>query len=413
MQSQAATAQNAPMYDIPPPAGAALLDEDPFCDANLDSPHTFQARVRDAGRVVWLTAHNVAAVAGYEEVTKVFSDWRSFTSTRGVGLADYERHGRFRIPSIILEVDPPVHTRNRMVMTRALSPAVMKTLREKFNREAQALVDDLLEKGRIDGIGDIAEAYPLRVFPDALGMKREGRDNLLPYGDMVFNSFGPANHLFKAAEPRAQYAFPWVREQSQRKNLSPDGFAYIMFDAVDKGELPEEDAELLVKSLLTAGLDTTVSSLGAALYCLVRFQSEWKKLKQDPDLAKGAFEEAIRFECPVQTFFRTTSTDVELSGVKLEEGTKVLLCLAGANRDPRKWEDPDSYSITRRTVGHVGYGYGIHACVGQMLARLEGEAVLGALAQKVDRIEMAGTPKRRLNNTLRGMQSLPLEIFGK
>ncbi|QTG17085.1 cytochrome P450 (plasmid) [Agrobacterium tumefaciens] len=400
-------------YELDAPAGTAHLDDDPFSDDNLDKPHDFQALVRDAGDVVWLNAYNVAAVAGYEEVTKVFADWKSYTSTRGVGLADYKRHGRFRIPSIILEVDPPVHTRNRTVMTRALSPSVMKTLREDFNRQAAIMVDGLIEKGRIDGVSEIAEAFPLRVFPDALGMKREGRENLLPYGDMVFNSFGPSNHLFKAAEPRAQYAFPWVREQSQRKNLSRDGFASIIFEAVDSGELPEEDAELLVKSLLTAGLDTTVSSLGAALLSLVQNQSEWEKLKNDPSLSRGAFEEAIRFECPVQTFFRTTSTEVELSGVKLEEGTKIMLCLAGANRDPRKWENPDAYDITRKTIGHVGYGFGLHACVGQMLARLEGEAVLGALAQKVETLELAGTPVRRLNNTLRGLESLPLEIRGK
>lgn len=413
MQAKETKLAVAPLYDLSAPAGAAIFDEDPFSDSNLDDPHSLQARLRDAGRVVWLSAHNVAAVAGYDEVTKVFSDWKSFTSTRGVGLADYERHGRFRIPSIILEVDPPIHTRNRNVMMRALSPAVIKTLRARFNAEAMALVDELLQVGELDAIKSIAEAYPLRVFPDALGMKREGRENLLPYGDMIFNSFGPNNHLFQAAEPRAQYAFPWVREQSQRKNLSKDGFAYTMFDAVDNGELPEEDAELLVKSFLTAGLDTTVSSLGAALFSLARYQSEWQKLKQDPNLAKGAFEETIRFECPVQTFFRTTSVDTELSGVKLEEGTKIMLGLAGANRDPRKWENPDTYDITRKTLGHVGYGYGLHACLGQMLARLEGEALLGALAQKVDVFEMTGSPVRHLNNTLRGLASLPIKIKGK
>ena len=227
---------------------------------------------------------------------------------------------------------------------------------------------------------------------------------------MVFNSFGPANHLFEAAAPRAEKAYPWVREQSLRENLTPDGFGAVIYEAVDGGELPAEDAAALIKSLLTAGVDTTVSSLGAAIYSLLRFPDEWRKLKADPALARNAFEEAIRFECPVQTFFRTASTSTQIGGYELEEGTKVMLFLAAANRDPRQWERPDEFDITRKTLGHVGYGHGIHVCVGQLLARLEGEAVLKAFAEKVATIEMDGVPVRRLNNTLRGLKSLPMRI---
>lgn len=398
------------MYDLAPPEGTPVLDADPFSDENLAEPHALHALLRDAGPITWLSRYNIAAVARYDEVRQVFADWRNFTSTRGVGMADYVRHGRFRIPSIILEVDPPEHSKNRSIIMRALSPLVMQVLRDKFAAAAEEMIDNLLERRQFDAITDLAEAYPLRVFPDSLGMKREGRDNLLPYGDMVFNSFGPANRLFEASAPRAEFAFPWVREQSLRENLSPDGFGAIIYQAVDAGELSEDDAAGLVKSLLTAGVDTTVSSLGAALYSLLRFPSEWAKLRADPSQARAAFEEAIRFECPVQTFFRTTSRPVEFCGVPLEEGTKVLLFLGAANRDPRQWSDPDRYDISRKTLGHVGYGHGIHVCVGQLLARLEGEAVLKTLAAKVSSMAIAGEPVRRLNNTLRGLQSLPVEI---
>jgi cytochrome P450 len=127
-------------------------------------------------------------------------------------------------------------------------------------------------------------------------------------------------------------------------------------------------------------------------------------------LSRAAFEEAVRFETPVQTFFRTTTRDVEIGGVRLDEGEKVLMFLGAANRDARKFERPDEYDIERRVGGHVGFGYGIHACVGQVLARLEGECVLGSLARKVASIDITGPIQRRYNNTLRGLASLPVTI---
>jgi len=165
-----------------------------------------------------------------------------------------------------------------------------------------------------------------------------------------------------------------------------------------------------VRSLLSAGLDTTVNGIGAALYCLARFPDQWQLLRRDPSLARNAFEEAVRFESPVQTFFRTTTRDVEIGGTHIGEGEKVLMFLGAANRDPRRWNKPDSYDITRRTSGHVGFGSGIHMCVGQLVARLEGEVILSALARRVAELEIVGDPKRRFNNTLRGLDSLPVAI---
>lgn len=254
------------------------------------------------------------------------------------------------------------------------------------------------------------EAFPLLVFPDAIGMKREGRDNLLPYGDMVFNSFGPDNQFFRNSAPRAAQAFPWVEEQSRRENLTQDGFGMVIYQAADAGEITEDLAAALVRGLLTAGVDTTVNGIGAAIYCLARFPDQWARLRADPALARAAFEEAIRFESPVQTFFRTTSRPTRIGDVALDEGQKILMFLGAANRDPRHWDAPDTYDIARKTAGHVGFGFGIHACVGQLLAKLEGEVVLQALARKVKDVEIIGLPTRRMNNTLRGLQSLPVRV---
>jgi hypothetical protein len=172
----------------------------------------------------------------------------------------------------------------------------------------------------------------------------------------------------------------------------------------------EEEAGLLVRSFLTAGVDTTVNGLGNALLCFVRCPDQWAALRADPARAKPAFEEALRHESPVQTFFRTTTRPAELAGVGLPEGQKVLCFLAAANRDPAKWENPATFDIARRASGHLGFGTGIHGCVGQAVARMEAECLLGALARRVKRIAPAGEPVRRLNNTLRGLSSLPVRV---
>src|SRR5262249_28750931 len=162
-------------------------------------------------------------------------------------------------------------------------------------------------------------------------------------------------------------------EQGRRENLRPDGIGMLIHEAAHRGEITAEAATMLVRALLQAGLDTTVNSLAAAVHALAIFPDEWAKLRAAPSLAKNAFDEAIRFESRVQTFFRTATRSTLLGGVPVNEGAKVLLFLGAANRDPRKWNDPDRYDITRGQLGHVGFGAGIHACVGQLLAKMEGE----------------------------------------
>jgi cytochrome P450 len=195
-----------------------------------------------------------------------------------------------------------------------------------------------------------------------------------------------------------------------RAALAPEGLGMQIFHAVDSGELTEAEAGMLVRSFLSAGIDTTVFGLGNALYCFARYPEQWTALRKNPALNRLAFEEVLRFEAPVQTFFRTTTKDVEVANVRLGEGEKVLLFLAAANRDPRRWERPDQFDIRRRASGHMTFGTGIHGCVGQAVARLEGEALLGALAKRVTAFELIGEPTRRLNNTLRGFDTLPLRL---
>jgi cytochrome P450 len=266
---------------------------------------------------VWLERYEVWASARHAEVQAALTDWEAFSSAAGVGIDDFRKAKPWRPPSLILEVDPPLHTRSRTVLNRALSAKAMAGLRARFKDAAERLADEVVARRRVDGIADIAEAYPLSVFPQAVGLGSEGLENLLPYGTMVF---------------------------------------------------------------------------------------------KDPALVRPSLDEILRWESPVQAFFRTTTKLVKLDGVTLPADAKVLLFFAGANRDPRRWEEPYRFDIRRRAAGHVAFGAGIHMCVGQMLARLESEMVLAALLSRVARIEIAGEPKRKLNNTLRQFSSLPIEL---
>jgi cytochrome P450 len=386
------------------------LDIDPFCNSFFDDPYPAHAEMREAGPVVYLSRYSIHAVARYDDVRDMLMDWGSYTSARGVGISDFAKEKPWRLPSLLLEADPPLHDRTRRLMDKVLSPAAVRGLREPFTVAAETLIDDLLARGSFDAVHDLVEAFPLTVFPDAVGMPAENRRFLLPYGNMVFNSFGPRNALFEAAAADAEPVLAWVQAQSRRDALSSHGFGAAIHAAADDGDISVAEAEVLVRSLLTAGVDTTVNGLGAAVYCLARFPAAFEQLRADPSLSRAAFEEAVRLESPVQTFFRTATRDVTIGQETIPEGSKVLMFLGAANRDPARWERADEYDITRRNAGHVGFGTGIHGCVGAVLARLEGEVVLGALARKVGSIQIVGEPKRRYNNTLRGMAVLPIRM---
>jgi cytochrome P450 len=398
------TACSEPMPAVP------HLDVDPFAIDFFENPYPAQEKLRETAPVVYLDKWKAFGVARYVEVHAILNDPLTFCSSRGVGLSDFAKQKPWRPPSLILEADPPTHTRTRALLSKVLSPAVMKQIRDRFAAAAEAKIDELLQRGTFDAIADLAEAYPLSVFPDAMGLRQEGREHLLPYAAVAFNAFGPPNELRQTAIEGSAPHQAYVAEQCQRHNLAAGGFGACVHVFSDTGEITAEEAPLLVRSLLSAGLDTTVNGIGAAVYCLARFPEELARLRRDLTLARNAFEEAVRFESPVQTFFRTTTREAEISGYPIGEGEKVLMFLGAANRDPRRWANPDRYDITPKTSGHVGFGSGIHMCVGQLVARLEGEVVLAALARKVEAIEITGPVERRYNNTLRGLESLPVTI---
>ena len=196
-------AHRSPPSQSEAPSRAPASDIDPFAIEFFEDPFPVHESLREAGPVVWLSRYGVWAVARYQEVHAVLNDWRTFCSGRGVGMADFAKEKPWRPPSLVLETDPPEHDRARAVLNRVLSQAAMKQLRAGFAAAAEAKVREVVRKSRFDAITELAQAFPLSVFPDAVGLRQEGREHLLPYANAVFNDFGPPNELRQQALDRA------------------------------------------------------------------------------------------------------------------------------------------------------------------------------------------------------------------
>ncbi|MGH1425806.1 MAG: cytochrome P450 [Pseudooceanicola sp.] len=398
---------------IEPASGVPVWDIDPYDTETLTDPAAYYTKLREMGELTYIPRYSVLAVGRFETTRRVFGDHENFVSSRGVGLDDFSISNSWRPPSIILETDPPEHTKARKVLSRALSPKVVKEYTDLFETTATQIVDQILEKGSIDVVADLAEPFPTTVFPQAVGMTETNPRHLVDYGAMVFNSIGPDNAHRQQAMVNAQTIIPWINASCARERLDDTGLGAMVYSAADAGEITHEEAGLLVRSFLSAGVDTTVTGIGNAMWCLSQNPEQWDALKADPSLIRPAFEEVLRYTSPVHTFCRTAGRDTEIAGFPVEEGTKVLCVLGAANMDPDKWGDPEVFRINRRPVGHLAFGTGIHGCVGQNLARAELQALLAEMIRRVDRIEPAGDPVWRPNNAMRALEKLPVRLSAK
>jgi cytochrome P450 len=386
---------------------------DPFDDAFLADPFAGYAELRDAGPLVVLDRYGVVAMARHSDVHAALLDHEAFSSAAGVGLDNFLTEKPWRPQSMLLEADPPAHAAPRRALSRVLSSQTIRELRPVLASEAERLAARVAQLGRIDGIKDIAEAYSLKVFPDAMGLPEEGRHQLTAYSDMVFQALSQRNARFESSLAAGAKAGAWLTACCQLDKLSKGGLGARIHEAAAAEGLGSEDAAMLLRLFIAAGVDTTVHALGNALWCFTQHPAQWALLRQEAALARAAFEEVIRLESPLQAFFRTTTKEVAVADAILPSGQKVLLLLGSANRDPRRWDAPDRFDITRRSTGHVALGVGVHFCVGQMVARLQGEVLLAALAQQLESIEQVGPVERKLSNTLRGLASLPLAVVAK
>lgn len=392
-------------------ATAPLFTEDPYSLAHLAEPYGLFERMRDAGPVVRLEEHDVLAVTRFDECKEVLEDYRTFISGAGAGPRNLHREPSWRAQGI-MESDPPIHTQMRHAIAGVISPRGVRSLRAGFEQYATELVDELLDRGEFDLVKDMSEVFPLRAFGDAVGIPREGRaENLLALGAANFSTFGPDTPLAREHFSAGAGTNDWAMANTARERLSPGSLGAQIWDYADRGEITADQAPLLVRAMLSAGLDTTIFSLGATLLTLVRHPGQYAKVHENPKLVKFAIDEAFRYESPFQSFYRTTSQPAEIGGMAIPAETKVAVFVGAANRDERRWgPTANEYDITRAAGGHLAFGMGIHQCVGQPLSRLEMDVLITELARRVKSIELTAEPEQFMHTTLRGWKSIPVRV---
>lgn len=390
------------------PAAIPAIDDDVFDKQAVLNARAVDDRLREMSPVVWLNREDIAVLGRWEHVSEGLRDWESFSNTS----RPWHDPNSVR-PEILLTDDPPKHTRVRAIIATALSPRALKAMGEHFQRIADEQVEALMSNSgqTIDAVAEITAPFVHKVLPDVIGMPDKGREQMSAFGHAVWATMGPMNELFQEAMTGAEPLLNWAAWACAREQLDPDSLGMQMYLAADRGEITPEEAHLLVMTILSAGADTTVITMANAIRAFCQFPDQWKALQADPKLLRNAFDEALRWDSPSRMAGRITMKDVEIEDYVIPAGTRCGLLFAAANRDPRKWADPERFDIKRDLRGHVGWGYGIHSCVGRTLAQLEADALLGALIKRVDRFEAAGDPEWWITTIGHGPAKLPIRLY--
>lgn len=386
---------------------APTTDFDPFAPEVLADLHTYDGELRELGPVVHIARYDFYVVTQHREIQKALRDWRTFSSTN----RPFYEPNPFR-PNAPLMQDPPDHTQTKAVMLRIFSKGNMAMMAKYFADTAVELIDDLLADGPItlDGYRDLAAQYVLKVFPDVLGLPGEGRELLLKFGDAVFNAYGPQNEHHLEKMRNGQPALEWVENNMKRELQREGGIGWQLYTAADEGVITETEAEQLLKAVLGAGFDTTIFGLAGAIRAFADNPAQWQLLRANTNLVEPAFEEALRMYPPSRFGGRIATKDTELGGIAIPAQTKMLMMWLGAGRDPRRWSEPNEFRIDRADAGHLSFGFGIHTCAGQAVARLEAKSLLTALAERVERIELTGQPHRAVNFQAFGHDEIPVRL---
>lgn len=383
-------------------------DIDLYSDESLLDPFANYELIRDLGSVVYLNKLGMYATGRYEVVKEILSRSDVFVSGKGVMMNDTV-NGIFA-GGIGLCTDKEEHRRIRRVEARPLSPNALGELRDTITREADALVAKLVDRGSFDAATDLAQYLPVTIVSNLVGLPEAGRERMLDWAAANFDSFGPINDRTASARDTFQEMYDYAMTQCVRGKLKAGSWAEMLHDAADNGEISAEEAQLMALSYVAPSLDTTIFAIGSAVWLFANHPEQWQLLRDNPKLIPGAINETIRIESPIQGFSRYAIAEHEFDDVTVPADSRIIVLFGSANRDERRWTDPETFNIRREGVArHVGFGYGEHACIGMNLARLEIAALFGALAKNVERFECLAS-ERVLNSTLRGFRHLDVRV---
>ena len=385
---------------------APVSNLDLFCDEALANPYPLYEELRELGPIVWLDRINMYIATRYEHVRAILDDWQSFSSAKGVMMNDRMND---TLQGIVLCSDDPAHDVMRKVLIAPLLPRELKALTERITAEAESLITRLVAKKSFDAATELAQYLPVTIVSELVGLPEDGRERMLDWASANFDCFGPLNQRALDAFPVVEEMVGFAFNQCVPSKLKPGGWAAKIWEAADRGEIRHEQCPIMMNDYMGPSLDTTIFATQSAVKLFAENPDQWNILRETPSLIPNAVNEVIRRESPIQSFSRVATRDVQFGDVTVPGGSRIIVSYAAANRDPRKWEDPDRFDVRRRAMDHVGFGHGAHQCIGNNLARMEIAALLNALVKRVERIELHHWT-RHLNNVLRGYRRMDVTV---
>ena len=395
--------------------------------ATIQNPYPTYTYLREHDPVHWNPMFNCYMLTRFDDVHMTFFDhqrfssdiWSSVPETIGfTGDDESSQQLRQIIPFMAYNLqgmDPPGHTRQRTLMTKTFTPRMIESFRPTVQRLVDELIDAQLEHGQMDLVSDLAYPLPSNVILDLLGIPRSGRPYIQASAEAI-NEF-VATLLFSGPVvwPRLAGVFADVKAYlkqliAQRRAEPGDDLLSKMVQAEEGGDVLSEDEIIIATNfLLFAGHETTANLIGVGMYHLMQHPDQMEQLRTNPSNIPIAVEELLRYVSPVHTLARRTTQEVTIRGVTLPEGASIYLLVGAANRDPEKFPDPEKLDIHRAPTRTLGFGYGIHYCLGAALARLESQVAFETILRRLPTLKMlVETPEFRPNYSLRGLKSLPV-----
>lgn len=376
--------------------------------ATLADPVAVYRQMLALGPVVWLERHGFHAIVGFDALTSSLRNHRVFQSGKGVSIDDDVN--RVLIGST-LNSDPPAHDQTRAITFRPLSPKALEDVRARIEAEAGALAERMVAQGNFDAAAELAPHIPLTIVRDLVGLGEQGKDHMLDWGAATFELMGDPGARRDAALTRMKALRGFLEDPDVLDGLTPDGWARRATQKGIEAGIARTKAAELMRDYIAPSLDTTISAIGYGVRLFAEHPAQWVAIRADRDLIPGAIEEIVRLNTPIRAFTRYVAEDTEVAGISITEGSRVVMVFGAANRDPAKFPDPDRFDITRNTRGHVGFGHGVHTCLGMHLARLEMRSLFNALADRVERFEMSGPVVNAVNATIHAHSSVPVRAI--
>src|SRR4051812_25010562 len=356
------------------------------------------------------------ALTSYKDVEFVSRNADIFSSWEGSALiSEFPREQLEQLRLLMLNQDPPQHTRTRSLVNRGFTPRMIGQLEERIYKVCCEIIDNAVRQGEGDFVTLCAAELPLILIADLMGVPQEDRHKVFDWSNRMVGANDPEYGVTPAeANAASVEMFMYANDLAEKKRQEPKE------DIVTKLLQPDEEGDVLSELefdsffmlLAVAGNETTRNAITGGMYALINNPEQWDKLKNDPSLLPTAADEIVRYVSPVMHFRRQATRDIEVGGQLIKEGEKVVIYYTSANRDESVFDDPDTFDITRDPNPHLGFGGGgPHFCLGRHLAKLEIEELFRALIERVDRVELVSPPRRLRSNFINGIKEMQVRFI--